>query len=91
MTDILTDALARRLRSFDWFYEYSDDHSVFKKEQAKLQKMRKDFEQNPLDINNQVLEHLIQRKIDEHDARAIRFLEGVIAKQINKKENETTA
>lgn len=82
MTDLIQNALMARLRSVDWYYNYSDDYTVWSKEKVKLETLRLDFAAMPVQENQEMLGELLKSPESTRDLKAIEFLQFVIAKQI---------
>lgn len=82
MTDLIQNALMARLRSVDWYYDYSDDYTVWSRERVKLQSLRLDLAAMPVQENQEMLGELLKSPESTRDLKAIEFLQFIIAKQI---------
>lgn len=82
MPTLIQNALMARLRFVDWYYDYSDDYTVWSKERVKLQTLRLDFAAMPVQENQEILGELLKSPESTRDLNAISFLEMIIAKQL---------
>lgn len=85
MPDLIQNALVARLHSVDWYYDHSDDYSVWKKEQFKVASLKLDFASMPIDKNQEILGDLYKPNEVDRNQNAISFLEMIIANQLLKK------
>jgi hypothetical protein len=88
MTNLITNALAARLRSIDWYYGYSDDYTVWAKEKAKIDKLKYDLSMMPIEANQEILGLLLASK--DVEANSVHMIEMVIAKQLLQREQRAS-
>jgi hypothetical protein len=81
MTDQIARALAARIRALDWAYQYTDDYTVYCQEKRKIEAMRHELSQLPVELNREILNELIKGK-GTHDNAPVPFMEMIIVKQL---------
>jgi len=80
MTEQIARALAARIRALDWAYQYTDDYTVYCQEKRKIEAMRKELMQLPVELTKEILSELVAK--DGEYAAPISFMELIVVKQM---------
>lgn len=81
MTEQIARALAARIRALDWAYEYTDDYTVYCQEKRKIESLRHELSQLPVELNKEILKELVSSG-GTHDNAPVPFMEMIIVKQL---------
>lgn len=85
MSNLIIQKAANLLRSFDWNYEYSDNHAVFMKGRADLETIRIGLQRNTIEQNNQILNELLSTENEDSNSHAVNVVRFTIAGQLARK------
>ena len=80
MTEQIARALAARIRALDWAYQYTDDYTVYCQEKRKIEAMRQELMQLPVELTKEILSELVAK--DGEYAAPISFMELIVVKQL---------
>jgi len=80
MTEQIARALAARIRALDWAYQYADDYTVYCQEKRKIEAMRQELMQLPVELTKEILSELVAK--DGEYAAPISFMELIVVKQM---------